>query len=130
MQPVARGRIHCWEGGSLWASSHRTCRMHLKERHNTQFESSSSRKRSKAAHFLRALVAPEQTGQSFCSYQLWMRLQRAIGAISRGAGATDAAYAAGFSDAAHLARTFRKMMGIAPSSVIPENHSERGSVPP
>lgn len=59
----------------------------------------------------------EQTGQSFRSYQLWMRLQRAIDAISNGATATDAAHTAGFSDAAHLTRTFRKMMGIAPTWV-------------
>lgn len=59
----------------------------------------------------------EQTGQSFRTYQLWLRLQRAIEAISNGATATDAAHAAGFSDAAHLSRTFRKMMGIAPSFV-------------
>ncbi|HEY6644277.1 AraC family transcriptional regulator [Povalibacter sp.] len=59
----------------------------------------------------------EQTGQSFRSYQLWMRLQRAIEIISSGAAATDAAHSAGFSDAAHLTRTFRKMMGIAPTSV-------------
>jgi AraC-like DNA-binding protein len=59
----------------------------------------------------------EQTGQSFRSYQLWMRLQRAIDIISGGAAATDAAHEAGFSDAAHLTRTFRKMMGIAPTSV-------------
>jgi AraC-like DNA-binding protein len=55
----------------------------------------------------------EQTGQSFRSYQLWLRLQRAIEVISNGAAATDAAHAAGFSDAAHLTRTFRRMMGIA-----------------
>jgi len=59
----------------------------------------------------------EQTGQSFRSYQLWVRLQRAIEVLSKSAAATDAAHAAGFSDAAHLARTFRKMMGIAPTSV-------------
>jgi AraC-like DNA-binding protein len=59
----------------------------------------------------------EQTGQSFRSYQLWLRLQRAIEVISNGAAATDAAHAAGFSDAAHLTRTFRRMMGITPTSV-------------
>lgn len=59
----------------------------------------------------------EQTGQSFRTYQLWLRLQRAIDAISNGAAATEAAHVAGFSDAAHLTRTFRKMMGIAPSVV-------------
>lgn len=59
----------------------------------------------------------EQTGQSFRTYQLWLRLQRAIEAIGNGAAATAAAHAAGFSDAAHLTRTFRKMMGIAPSFI-------------
>lgn len=38
-------------------------------------------------------------------------------AVSLGEAATEAAYAAGFSDAAHLTRTFRKLMGIAPSFV-------------
>jgi AraC-like DNA-binding protein len=46
-----------------------------------------------------------------------MRLQRAVDAISKGLTATDAAHAAGFADAAHLTRTFRRMMGIAPTSV-------------
>ena len=59
----------------------------------------------------------EQTGQSFRSYQLWSRLQRAIELLSGGASATDAAHGAGFADAPHLTRTFRKMMGIAPTGV-------------
>lgn len=58
-----------------------------------------------------------QTGQSFRSYQLWARLQRAVKLLSAGAAATDAAHGAGFSDAAHLTRTFRRMMGIAPTSM-------------
>lgn len=56
-----------------------------------------------------------QTGQSFRSYQLWSRLQRAIELLSGGASATEAAHGAGFADAPHLTRTFRRMMGIAPS---------------
>lgn len=56
-----------------------------------------------------------QTGQSFRSYQLWSRLQRAIEMLSAGASATEAAHGAGFADAPHLTRTFRKMMGIAPT---------------
>ena len=59
----------------------------------------------------------EQTGQSFRSYQLWSRLQRAIELLSGGASATEAAHGAGFADAPHLTRTFRKMMGIAPTGV-------------
>jgi AraC-like DNA-binding protein len=56
-----------------------------------------------------------QTGQSFRSYQLWSRLQRAIELLGGGASATEAAHGAGFADAPHLTRTFRKMMGIAPT---------------
>lgn len=56
-----------------------------------------------------------QTGQSFRSYQLWSRLQRAIERLSAGASATEAAHGAGFADAPHLTRTFRKMMGISPT---------------
>lgn len=59
----------------------------------------------------------EQTGQSFRSYQLWSRLQRAIELLSGGASATDAAHGAGFADAPHLTRTFRRMMGIAPTGI-------------
>lgn len=65
----------------------------------------------------------EQTGQSFRSYQLWARLQRAVDAISKGFPATQAAHAAGFADAAHLTRTFRRMMGIAPTAVKIERYS-------
>ena len=56
-----------------------------------------------------------QTGQSFRSYQLWSRLQRAIELLGGGASATAAAHGAGFADAPHLTRTFRQMMGIAPT---------------
>jgi AraC family transcriptional regulator len=59
----------------------------------------------------------QQTGQTFRSYLLWLRLQRAVEVLSGGEGATVAAHAAGFADAAHLSRTFRRMMGIAPTSV-------------
>ncbi|GAA3166468.1 hypothetical protein GCM10020001_109770 [Nonomuraea salmonea] len=46
---------------------------------------------------------------------LWMRLRLALYALADGATLTDAAHAAGFSDAPHLSRTIRRMMGDAPS---------------
>ncbi|HNP92982.1 MAG TPA: AraC family transcriptional regulator [Rectinema sp.] len=46
-------------------------------------------------------------------YALWLRLLDAIDEIVDGASFTDAAYAAGFSDSAHLSRTFRKMFGLS-----------------
>ncbi|MBU8895542.1 AraC family transcriptional regulator [Corallococcus sp. M34] len=52
-------------------------------------------------------------------YLLWLRLQRAAGAIAAGLPPGVAAHAAGFSDAAHLTRTFQRMYG-APPSVLRE----------
>jgi AraC-like DNA-binding protein len=45
-------------------------------------------------------------------YELWLRLLDAIGEIIAGSSFTDAAYGAGFSDSAHLSRTFRDMFGL------------------
>jgi AraC-like DNA-binding protein len=42
---------------------------------------------------------------------------RGVGAWSGRAGLTQAALGAGFSNAAHLTRSFRRMVGIAPSAV-------------
>lgn len=51
---------------------------------------------------------------------LWLRLQVAAReiALSRGATMSRAAAAAGFADAAHMTRTFRRMFGVAPSEVV------------
>lgn len=48
-------------------------------------------------------------------YLLWVRLMDAIEAALRGESLTKAAHDAGFSDSAHLSRTFRAMFGRAPS---------------
>ncbi len=50
---------------------------------------------------------------------LWARIKRAVRATQRGANATEAALDAGFSDSAHLSRTFRAMFGLPPSLVLP-----------
>jgi AraC family transcriptional regulator len=59
----------------------------------------------------------EQTGLPFKTYLLWLRLTRAVESFAAGASLTQAAHQAGFSDSAHLSRTFRRMFGIAPASV-------------
>jgi AraC-like DNA-binding protein len=48
-------------------------------------------------------------------YLAWLRVQRAAIEIVTGSSLSDAAQAAGFSDAAHMSRTFRRMLGIPPS---------------
>jgi AraC-like DNA-binding protein len=52
-------------------------------------------------------------------YLAWLKLQRAAGAVVAGAPLAEAAHAAGFSDAAHMTRTFRRMFGVAPSALAP-----------
>jgi AraC-like DNA-binding protein len=52
-------------------------------------------------------------------YLAWLRLQRAAAAIASNAPLTEAAHAAGFADAAHMTRTFRRMLGAPPSSLRP-----------
>ena len=52
-------------------------------------------------------------------YLGWLRFQRAARAIVSGIPLTDAAMAAGFADAAHMTRTFRRMFGVPPSALRP-----------
>ncbi len=59
----------------------------------------------------------ESIGIPLRPYLGWLRLQRAAAAIAAGAPLTEAALRAGFSDAAHMSRSFRRMLGVAPSSL-------------
>jgi AraC-like DNA-binding protein len=62
----------------------------------------------------------QETGVGFRAYLLWLRLEHALAAYVAGRTLTEAAYAGGFADSAHLSRTFKRMFGIAPASVRPE----------
>jgi len=50
-------------------------------------------------------------------YLSWLRLQRAIEAFGDGHSVTDAAYLASFADGSHLARTFRRILGVTPRTL-------------
>lgn len=58
-----------------------------------------------------------ETGVSFRAYVLWARLRRALELGFGGTSWTEAAHAANFADSAHLTRTCRRMMGIAPTAI-------------
>lgn len=57
----------------------------------------------------------EELGLPFRTYVAWLRVRAAAGAVQAGSTLAAAAYSAGFADAAHLTRTFRRMFGIVPS---------------
>lgn len=62
-------------------------------------------------------VFVEQTGLPFRAFLLWRRLNRALELYAAQKPLTEAAHAAGFSDSAHLSRTFRRMFGVAASDL-------------
>ncbi|MDP1825428.1 MAG: AraC family transcriptional regulator [Archangium sp.] len=59
----------------------------------------------------------QQTGLPFRTWVLWLRLERATRRFAAGSSLTEAAHDAGFSDSAHLSRTFRRMFGINAASL-------------
>lgn len=59
-------------------------------------------------------VFTESVGVPLRPYILWLRLQRGSYELMNGATAIEAAHTAGFSDAAHMTRTFRRMLGTTP----------------
>jgi AraC-like DNA-binding protein len=65
----------------------------------------------------------ESVGIPLRPYLAWLRLQRAAGEVVTGASLSAAAASAGFSDAAHMSRTFRRMLGMSPSMLQPRARS-------
>lgn len=57
-------------------------------------------------------VFAEATGIPFKRYALQRRIQRAARSLAEGRSVAEAAHAAGFSDEAHLSRTFRQLFGV------------------
>jgi AraC-like DNA-binding protein len=71
-------------------------------------------------------VFTESMGVPLRPYVLWLRLQRACCDLMAGASVTAAAHSAGFSDAAHLTRTFRQMLGMTPTDLALRKRMSRG----
>lgn len=65
-----------------------------------------------------AALFRQETGVPLRAFVLWARLQKAVEAVASGRSLTEAALEAGFSDAAHLARTFRRMFGTTLSQGV------------
>lgn len=60
----------------------------------------------------------EQIGIPIRPYLLWLKLRRAVEAMAETDTLTEAAHVAGFSDSAHMTRTFRRMFGVRPSDLV------------
>jgi AraC-like DNA-binding protein len=60
-------------------------------------------------------VFSREVGIPLRPYLRWLKLERAANLLRTDASLADVAYAAGFSDAAHMSRTFRAMLGTTPS---------------
>jgi AraC-like DNA-binding protein len=70
---------------------------------------------SRATH-----LATEELGAPPRLWRTWFRLRGAIGEITLGgATLTEAAHRAGFFDSAHLTRTCKSFLGVAPSQALP-----------
>jgi AraC-like DNA-binding protein len=61
-----------------------------------------------------AHVFKDEIGVPVRRYLLWLKMRKALDVAIAGHSLTTAALSAGFSDSAHLSRTVRSMMGIAP----------------
>jgi AraC-like DNA-binding protein len=64
-------------------------------------------------------VFTESIGIPLRPYLAWLKLQRAAAAIVSGEPLSSAAAAAGFVDAGHMTRTFKRMFGVCPSELRP-----------
>lgn len=71
-------------------------------------------------------VFTESVGVPLRPYILWLRLQRASCGLMAGVSITEAAHNAGFSDAAHMTRTFRRMLGTTPTDLAMRKRMSRG----
>ncbi len=79
---------------------------------------------SRYAHLFRAEV-----GLPLRPYLRWLRLREALSVIAAGESLTRAAASAGFSDSAHLSRTFRRTFGVPPRILLGSALALEGSDP-
>ena len=71
----------------------------------------------------------EEMGLPIRNYILWLRLQIVIELILEGHSLTTASYQAGFSDQAHMTRTFCNMIGVPPSLISKNSKFVQVSTP-
>lgn len=70
-------------------------------------------------------VFTESIGIPLRPYLSWLKVQRAAMAIVNGSLLGEAAHTAGFADASHMTRTFKRMLGAPPSVLRPMSCTPR-----
>ena len=60
----------------------------------------------------------QEMGLPVRNYILWLRLRLVFQELMKGNSLTKAAYSSGFADQAHLTRTFVKVIGVTPSTLV------------
>lgn len=73
-------------------------------------------------------LAQKELGTSLAHFSLWRKLQHSLRSATSGESLADAAYAGGFADQAHMARTFRKMLGLTLTDLIRTKDPPSGAV--
>ncbi len=105
----------------------RSLRERLERRDDLSLKAVSALAGLSPSRFMHAFT--ESVGVPLRPYILWLRLQRAACDLIHGATATEAAHSAGFSDAAHLTRTFRRMLGVTPTQLELSKRMIHGVLP-
>jgi AraC-like DNA-binding protein len=72
-------------------------------------------------------VFTESVGVPLRPYILWLCLQQACSELMNDATVAEAAYRSSFADAAHLTRTFRRMLGITPGRLVERRLATRAA---
>jgi AraC-like DNA-binding protein len=128
-------RVDAWVRSDLLGES-RPRRMHPRVRRVLRYlrEEELDRDRTSLAWLARVAelspsrlmhVFTESVGIPLRPYLLWLRVQRAAGALANGRTVTEAAHIAGFADSSHLTRTFRRTLGASPRDLVRRAASTR-----
>jgi AraC-like DNA-binding protein len=67
------------------------------------------------SYFWASRLMSEVFGMSFRDYKSWQKLQRVFHLLHSNLSITEVAHAAGFTDSAHLSRTYQRWFGQPPS---------------
>lgn len=119
---AARWCAECWPGLAVQAPADARLKRALDALEAEPLAPWTHRSLAERAHLSPSrfqVLFREATGLPVRNYLLWRRLLEATTRLQAGAGVTAVAHATGFADAAHLSRSFRRIIGAAPSSLSP-----------